>query len=321
MLQNNLELIVQYPEGDGYRCRGFRGLHLPAPAFVGFDGANNGDQVDAHTLGVAFAAALARYFGAKEDANMPCPGLVPFVSCHAKDEPSCEKILVLPAGGNAAAGLLPSPTATSLWLHHWPDPKWHLILIMPVGTTPATYLPPKWQGINAKFWSRDPTELLWAVMQRAGLAPEESRIFISYVRRDTTAMVDQLFEALTMEGFDVFLDRSSVPVGVEFQERLMQDLVDKAMVVLLFAVNFNQSKWVAEEIATIKKYRLGLLELRFPGVPERKDIDPDFTMELQATNLVSAGVLYAPAAEILTPTKLAEVVQQIKETHSRALHR
>lgn len=58
-------------------------------------------------------------------------------------------------------------------------------------------------------------------------ASGESRLFISYVRRDTSAIADQLFGALTQEGFDVFLDRCSVPVGVPFQKRLMQDLCDK----------------------------------------------------------------------------------------------
>ena len=160
---------------------------------------------------------------------------------------------------------------------------------MPAGTSPSAHLPVEWQGINASFWTRDPIESLWGVIQRAGLAPEESRIFISYVRRDTTAVADQLFAALTVEGFDVFLDRSSVPVGVQFQERLNQDLVDKAMVVFLNSPSVDQSRWVAEEIATIKTYRLGLLELRFPNVPERADIDPDFTRELTTADLVPTG--------------------------------
>lgn len=321
MLQNDLELIVQYPDGSGSRCRGFKGLHLAAPVFVVFDGALHVDQVDANMLGTAFCAELARYFGSREEPGMPCPGSVAQVDCHATQEPSCEKVLVWLAGRNAGGGSPPAPTATSLWLQHWPNPKWHLIPIMPAGATPATYLPPQWQGINTSFWNRDPTESLWAIMQRAGLAPEESRVFISYVRRDTTAIADQLFTALTIAGFDVFLDRSSVPLGVEFQERLLQDLVDKAMVILLNSVNVNQSKWVGEEIATIKKYRLGLLELRFPDVPERGDIDPDFTVDLQPADLIAAGPNYAAAAQILNDTKRDDVVQRVKETHNRSLHR
>ena len=320
MLQNNLELIVQYPERQGYVCRGFRGLHLRAPVYIAFDGANVSDQSDAHQLGTAFCAELSRYPGSQEEPQPPCDGAVGAVGCHAVDEPTCQKVLVRTAGGSGS-GAWQNPTAESLWLQHWGDPNWHVLPIMRAGTNPATFLPVQWQGINASFWTRDPTESLWAVFQRAGLAPEESRIFISYVRRDTTAIADQLFAALTVAGFDVFLDRSSVPVGIEFQERLMQDLVDKAMVVFLNSPGVSQSKWVGEEIATIKKYRLGLLELSFPGAQKRNDIDPDFRMPVNAGELESSGPHYAAGASKLKDQVLVDVVERIKTTHGQALHR
>ncbi|HYJ87000.1 MAG TPA: toll/interleukin-1 receptor domain-containing protein [Pyrinomonadaceae bacterium] len=320
MLRNNLELIVQYPEPTGYRCRGFIGLHLASPAYVVFDGAHQSDQGIANKLGIAFCDELLRYVGTKEH-NVPCSGHVAGAGCHALKEITCRKILVRPAANSAPSGGWPLPTAEPTWLQNWPKANWDVVPIMPAGTTPSTYLPLEWQGINASFWTRDPTESLWAVIQRAGLSPEESRIFISYVRKDTTAVADQLFSALTMEGFDVFLDRSSVPGGVQFQERLMQDLVDKAMVVFLNSAGVNQSKWVAEEIATIKTYRLGLLELCFPGVPKRLDIDSDFTRELADKDLESAGPDYAPQAMKLLAEPLKSIVERIKETHGRALHR
>jgi len=182
-------------------------------------------------------------------------------------------------------------------------------------------VPPAWQGINVCFWSRHPGETIWAVLQRAGLTPEDSRLFISYVRADTTPVADQLFAALTEEGFDVFLDRCSVPIGVQFQEQLMQDLCDKAMVVLLNSAGVAKSHWVGEEIAIIKTYRLGLLELRFPSGSPRADIDPDFTQTLSASDLESAGPDYAAGAEKLSATVLADMVDRIKEVHGRALHR
>jgi hypothetical protein len=142
------------------------------------------------------------------------------------------------------------------------------------------------------------------------------------VRRETTPVADQLFAALTEEGFDVFLDRSSVPVGVQFQERLMQDLVDKAMVVFLNSPGARESKWVGEEIATIKNYRLGLLELVFPPAQHREDIDADFRMEMDVSvDLELAGEDYAATAKKLTKKALAGVVERIKETHGRAVHR
>ena len=254
---------------------------------------------------------------------MPCGGPHPRVECHAMHEPTCQKILVRPAatGNSPLPGAWPTPSADAEWLAKWPDPKWQVIPAMPAGAPVAGNVPAQWQGINVCFWTRHPIESLWAVMQRAGLAPEESRLFISYVRRETTPVADQLFEALTQEGFDVFLDRCSVPIGVQFQERLMQDLCDKAMVVLLNSSGVAQSHWVGEEIAIIKTYRLGLLELRFPKGEERPDIDPDFTQTLSSRDLDHAGADYASGAQKLSATILAGVVNRIKEVHGRALHR
>jgi hypothetical protein len=110
-------------------------------------------------------------------------------------------------------------------------------------------------------------------------------------------------------------------VGAQFQERLMQDLCDKAMVVLLNSVGIADSHWVQEEIAIVKTYRLGLLQLRFPTGMERPDIDPDFTETLTRQDLVSAGSNYAIGSKKLSKATLAKIVNRIKQTHTRALHR
>lgn len=322
MLQNNLELIVQFPDNVGYRCRGFRGLRLLSPVYVVFDGANVSNQSVANLLGNAFCQEVLRYMGVSEEVNMPCKGLRKKISCHAMNEITCKKILVCPneTGGTSSIGGFPAPTADVEWLSHMADSTWEVIPTMPSGSPITPNLPAVWHGINVCFWKRHPSEVIWAVMQRAGLVPEESRLFISYVRRDSSVVADQLFEALTQEGFDVFLDRCSVPIGVQFQERLMQDLCDKAMVVLLNTEGVANSYWVGEEIAIIKSYRLGLLELRFPNGKERPDIDQDFTQQLSSVDFLSA----TPGSigqQKLSATTLANVVDRIKEVHGRALHR
>ncbi len=134
-------------------------------------------------------------------------------------------------------------------------------------------------------------------------------------------MADQLFAELTQSGFDVFLDRCSVPVGAFFQQHLMQDLCDKAMVVLLNSVNVANSEWVGEEITLIKTHRLGLLELRFPGATERKDIDRDFTMDIDRQDLEPSPNAGAGNLKQLTASTLKTVVAQIKHVHAHALHR
>lgn len=93
------------------------------------------------------------------------------------------------------------------------------------------------------------------------------------------------------------------------------------MVVLLNSENVSNSHWVGEELTIIKSYRLGLLELRLPDGTERADIDQDFTLHVYPSELEAAGAGYPATATRLNAQKLAEVVQQIKTVHGRALHR
>jgi hypothetical protein len=321
---NQLELIVQYPEANGgYLCRGFKSLHLMAPTYIAFDGAVWGDQPTASALGAAFCQELLSYRGAVEETSMPCSGgPLGGIGCHALNEPACRKIYVRATATGGSSGLpFGRPSAEHRWLGKLSDPTWEVIPTLPAGTDVPTHVPPEWRHINACFWTNHPHEATWHLLQRVGLSPEDSRVFISYVRKDTSAVADQLFDALTNAGFDVFLDRCSVPVGVKFQERLMQDLCDKAMVVFLNSQGVKNSQWVGEELTIIKLYRLGLLELRLPGGIERPDIDPDFSQLVNGKDLTSAGKSYPAGMRKLSKKKLATTLGQIKDIHGKALHR
>ena len=316
MLQAGLEIIVQYPTTAGYRCRGFRGISAPQGVFVVFDGQVPGDQASAQVVGEAFCAELTRWLGVVEEPHMPCPGTLPSVSCHAFGEPACRKLLVAVMDHRSAAAApgWPTPSAARLWPAQVPSGNYEVLPVLPVEAPVATTVPAHWQHLNVAFWRGSPTEVLSSVFQRASLAPEENRVFISYFRKETSPLAEQLFVALVKAGFDVFLDRFSVPIGVDFQKQLQQDLSDKAMVVLINSPGIAASHWVAEEIATVKRYRLGLYELCVPNMPGRPDVDADFRRTLDAAELPAVG-------DELKADLLATVTQQIKQIHARALHR
>ena len=319
MLQNNLELIIQYPARNSYICRGFKGLHLHAPVFVVFEGATTNDQKLANLLGITFCHEVMRLAGTTEEHQMPCGGQLGVVNCHAIDEPTCKKILVQPAGNQAIPNNWPNaPTVEHRWQQKINDPLYSVVQVVP-SSHPSSSL--RFPAINACLWKSHPIESILAILQQAGIGHKENQVFISYVRKDSAAIADQLFQALTNEGFDVFLDRCSVPVGVQFQEHLMQDICDKAMVVLLNTDGVKNSHWVGEEIAIVKTYRLGLLEVLFPNVLKRKDIDPDFTEEITSADLLSAGSGYSTGHPPLTTGKLTNIIERIKIEHGRALHR
>ncbi len=321
MLQNNLELIVQYPlrHSSDYVCRGFKGLHLHAPVFVTFEGATANDQELANLLGATFCHEVMRLSGTTEEHQMPCNGQQTAISCHAISEPTCKKILVQPAGHQATSNNWPTaPNVERHWQQNIKSPLYSVVQVVP-SSYPASAL--RFPTINACLWKKHPIESVWAILQQAGIGHKENQIFISYVRKDSAAIADQLFQALTNEGFDIFLDRCSVPIGVQFQEHLMQDICDKAMVVLLNTEGVKNSHWVGEEIAIVKTYRLGLLEILFPNVLKRKDIDSDFTEAITPSDLLSAGSGYPAGHPLLTTGKLTDIVERIKIEHGRALHR
>lgn len=316
-----VDLIVHYPATGRFRCRGFRGLFLGNPVMLVFDGAVQGDQPDAASLGEAVCDEILRYVGITEHGNMPCSGRGG-AGCYALTEPGFRKLLVYVAG--AAAGetdrsaALPIPWAETIWQPN--DPMWEALPTLRAGTDFSSHVPPTWHATNAVFWQDTVNEVVWAVLQRVGLAPEDSRIFISYLRKETQGIADQLFSALNEIGFDVFLDRCSVPPGVDFQARLMQDITDKAVLMLLNSPGIDNSEWVGHEIARVKAYRLGLCVLNFPKAPKRRDVDPDDTFDIRKNEMVGfCGQL--TGQELLKDHLLAQIVQTTQNVHHRALHR
>jgi hypothetical protein len=230
-------------------------------------------------------------------------------------EPACRKLLVVLIDPSAAVSLAgwPRPSAAVHWPATVPSNNFEVLPVLPIGASIDPNVPTGWQHLNVAFWRTSTTEVLPDVFQRATLAPEENRIFISYLRKETSLLAELLFVELTKVGFDVFLDRFSVPRGVDFQKQLQQDLSDKGMVVLLNSPGIAGSRWVMEEIATVKRFRLGLFELCLPKALKRPDVDVDFRRELLPAELTASGELIAAV--------LTDVIGRIRRIHDSALHR
>jgi hypothetical protein len=339
-LISGISFIVQFPAGSsGFRCRGFSYALLPRSVFLIVEGAEPADQSVAVDVGVEICRQLANLPGMVESQPMPCRSTISSpASCHALSNPDCLKIYlrISQAGGSISSY---GPNAfDSVWMNPViNDGTWRILLAMPQATpVHDTWLLSKamfplgchWDEWNACQWKGSPFEVIPSALALSGLTPEENRVFISYIRRETTDLADQVFERLTWAGFDVFLDRCSVPIGAKFQERLMQDIDDKAVVILLHSHGVAQktSQWVEQEIARIKQYRLGLIVLRIPDPlnagslpPLRPDIDPDSVLDLSAADLTSSGPMSEPME--LTPTALQTVLDLTREVHARALVR
>ena len=335
-LQGGMTVVVQSPApGGAFECRGFRGGDLAAPVCIIVEGAAATDQATAADVAGELVRQIALLPGFAPERAMPCGGRSIAGACHAFGVAECRKVYVrISATGGSAGAFAPSawdPNGSdAVWSASADRDTWQVIVALPArdasggdpwsATRAGFPAGATWGDLNACRWQASAREAVPAVIAAAGLAPAENRVFISYVRRETTALADQLFAALTQRGFDVFLDRCSVPVGVRFQERLMQDLDDKAVVVLLHsaAVGNRVSPWVEEEIARIKQYRLGLVVVLLPDAggttPRRRpDLAPDLVHPVGAADMQPDGRLGDAAC--------GDIVARVCEAHARGLVR
>ena len=233
-----------------------------------------------------------------------------------------------------------APLADRGWFSQWQTAAPESIIpVFPAGANPTALLPTDdLRKINASFWSKSVTEAVPSILSAVGLTAEEHRVFISYRRVETEPLAEQLFDRLTHEGFEVFLDRFSIEPGVDFQRRLNQELADKAMVVLLESACISSSKWTQHEIDYTKRFRLGLLALRLPVSKPLRSIDVDLRYQIrrsyfESPPLAVSNPLYgAPGGSGKEPPKLLRwgrltgmaldnVVARIKWTHDQAIFR
>lgn len=171
--------------------------------------------------------------------------------------------------------------------------------------------------INAVFWRKSVTEIVPTVLARLGLAAERPRIFISYRRHEAQALADQLFTALAERNFDVFLDCFRVAPGVDFQNRLRQELGDKSVVLVLESKGILESQWTQYEIDTAKSHMLGLMALNLPGGVAVSAIDESRRIRLSGGDLQGGPGASAHVVAVRLPALLTEIIAE----HDRALRR
>ncbi len=131
------------------------------------------------------------------------------------------------------------------------------------------------------------------VLRQVGLSEVQRRVFISYRRPEGCAMADQVFDVLNRYGFEVFLDRFSGEPGEYFQERLKEDLEDKAFLVFLESPDAHRSPWVKYEIVYALDHHMGLIALKWPNttqeIPELTGVDRVTRVRLSSSQVVRRG--------------------------------
>ena len=180
----------------------------------------------------------------------------------------------------------------------------------------SSQLPDTIAHINAAIWSGNGTNVAASLLELLGLVERERKVFITYRRRQTSELAEQLHTELIQRRFDVFLDRFSVAPGADFQRRLDEDLGDKAFLLVLESSELQESQWVRHEISYAHAHRIEMLALTLPNVSHTKlvpTIDDAFRVRLREDDISNEG--------ILTSDALTTTLESVELAHARALRR
>lgn len=145
-----------------------------------------------------------------------------------------------------------------------PGDRFRVIPVLASGTSVAA-LPASLRALNVAMWKPGDIHAANRILSASGIGSSSPRIFISYARRDTAPIAEQLFDDLHREGFEVFLDRFSIAPGVDFQVRLTEELSYMGFILVLESRNILRSSWVQHEVNFARAHRLGLGAIKVAG--------------------------------------------------------
>jgi hypothetical protein len=314
----------------GFKVEMFTGLPLTAPSTIAILADSPEAEQHATQLTASVRDLLASVHPQVTITSSNCKHTSADVtSCLQCGADGRQKLLVLVSNGKTGWQTLPHE---EWWTTD--ESERHILPLFPQGAHPERLLPQAIHKYNAYFWQDSIGEARNAVLRSAGITIESYRVFISYRRLETQPLAEQLFDELNRQGFAVFLDVHSVPPSAQFQRRLGQELAEKGMVVLLESEQFL-SRWTQEEVNICKRYQIGILAVQMPygrnrspilqvaGIdkPRRIVLDENQFVTRPATihDGVNTFLQWSRLKENGRPSPCAELVQQIRDEHDRAL--
>ena len=177
-------------------------------------------------------------------------------------------------------------------------------------------LAPSISRLNAVCWDEARSECVLSLLEHLGLIERDRKLFLSYRQLETAPLAIQLRRALSERRYDVFLDRFSVPPGVDFQVRLDRELADKAFVLLLESRDATGSEWIQHEVAYALSHHISVLALAMP------DADPQglFAVVDDAFRLRLVNADFSPDME-LEHDVLTRILERVEMQHARQIRR
>jgi hypothetical protein len=260
------QIVVQVEQADGsFDCTAYGGVATQRCAYI----VVAGNRAVTAKLGAAIDLALKARGGTVVSTTCNQQKSSGPLGCAALHDPASQKLLVLAGDGTKP---VEEPSFASLWKN---TGDFSVLPVLPdqSRTSFLALVPARYHAHNAAYWQGDVSEVVPRVFSSAAMTAEVPRVFISYRQKESLAFAMQLFDALGHAGFDVFLDRFRVPVAVNFQDRLTQELGDKSMIVVLESKDILGSEWTKHEINTAKACELTRVAIHLPNGTRVPEID------------------------------------------------
>ncbi|MGK7898483.1 MAG: toll/interleukin-1 receptor domain-containing protein [Xenococcus sp. (in: cyanobacteria)] len=148
---------------------------------------------------------------------------------------------------------------------------------------------------------------------------EKRKLFISYSRKDGAKLADQIWEALSKRGFQVFLDLYSIQQAVvDFQERIETELSNMDFLLLIDSPDALQSEWVEYEILFALKQRMGLLSLSLPDVVR---LNSPLSRDLLNHRFEIKKSGFNKSDNTVSQSQLKKIISKIEFFHANAILR
>jgi hypothetical protein len=242
-----------------------------------------------------------------------CSGPGP-VGCQGHGQPTTRCVLVLVGDGGTVSDYSGAIACWAAALSR--DSRYSVVPACPAGTRLAfiAHLPQAFRHLNVLQWTRSPAEAVTPSLAAAGTTAPDQRVFISYRQQDGQEHADDLFEALTSRGFDVFLDRVRIGAGASIPDRIREEIAHKSILMVLETPLVSGSSWVAQEVAIAAANRVGLLAINFPDGHRFPSISGRRRHCLVGADLVASGTR-------LTSSAIHDVCERLSSVHDRWLVR
>lgn len=150
------------------------------------------------------------------------------------------------------------------------------------------------------------------VLECLGLLHRQRRVFLSYRRTESAHAALQLHEALSSQGYEVFLDTYDVRPAEDFQAILWHKLCDSDVVVMLDTPDYFGSRWTAAEIGRALAKKIAVLGVVWPNhTPQR-------VTQLREPIFLADGELLGPTGP-LAADAVKKICLSVESLRSRSI--